>query len=245
VAVPQLSGRGLGHTGGTLDKMESIPGWRAELSNAEIVAQLRAAELVRERVHAIDGTPVGAALHFLSRRRRDALGGVIHAADRVHDPDLVAHADAAVGAAEPVEGGCSRRRQLAQVGQAGVAGAEVVDRQQHAQLRQLAEGTQGGLRVLHRHRLGDLEAQQARLDVVLGTEGDASRTWSDPEGLHLACGSCAPDPVTHGPLVYNKSRQELISASARLAYPIRDGVPLMLPEEAQESIFSAQQAVPA
>jgi len=32
-AVPQLSGRGLGHTGGTLDKMESIPGWRASLSN--------------------------------------------------------------------------------------------------------------------------------------------------------------------------------------------------------------------
>ncbi|WP_448071380.1 thymidine phosphorylase [Georgenia yuyongxinii] len=40
VAVPQLSGRGLGHTGGTLDKLESIPGWRAALSNAEIVAQL-------------------------------------------------------------------------------------------------------------------------------------------------------------------------------------------------------------
>ncbi len=39
-AVPQLSGRGLGHTGGTLDKLESIPGWRAELSNAEVVAQL-------------------------------------------------------------------------------------------------------------------------------------------------------------------------------------------------------------
>ncbi|TCN57223.1 thymidine phosphorylase [Rhodococcus sp. SMB37] len=36
VAVPQLSGRGLGHTGGTLDKLESIPGWRAELSTAEI-----------------------------------------------------------------------------------------------------------------------------------------------------------------------------------------------------------------
>ncbi|HSL35537.1 MAG TPA: thymidine phosphorylase, partial [Arthrobacter sp.] len=33
VAVPQLSGRGLGHTGGTLDKLESIPGWRANLSN--------------------------------------------------------------------------------------------------------------------------------------------------------------------------------------------------------------------
>ena len=39
-AVPQLSGRGLGHTGGTLDKLESIPGWRAHLSNAEMLAQL-------------------------------------------------------------------------------------------------------------------------------------------------------------------------------------------------------------
>jgi thymidine phosphorylase len=41
VAVPQLSGRGLGHTGGTLDKLESIPGWRAELSNEELFEQLR------------------------------------------------------------------------------------------------------------------------------------------------------------------------------------------------------------
>ncbi len=40
VAVPQLSGRGLGHTGGTLDKLESIPGWRAKLSNAEMLRQL-------------------------------------------------------------------------------------------------------------------------------------------------------------------------------------------------------------
>ena len=40
-AVPQLSGRGLGHTGGTLDKLESIPGWRAQLSNADFLAQLR------------------------------------------------------------------------------------------------------------------------------------------------------------------------------------------------------------
>ena len=40
-AVPQLSGRGLGHTGGTLDKLESIPGWRAELTGAEMMAQLR------------------------------------------------------------------------------------------------------------------------------------------------------------------------------------------------------------
>ncbi|WP_326562515.1 thymidine phosphorylase [Micromonospora sp. NBC_01796] len=39
-AVPQLSGRGLGHTGGTLDKLESIPGWRAALSNDEFIDQL-------------------------------------------------------------------------------------------------------------------------------------------------------------------------------------------------------------
>ena len=40
-AVPQLSGRGLGHTGGTLDKLESIPGWRASLSNAELLKVLQ------------------------------------------------------------------------------------------------------------------------------------------------------------------------------------------------------------
>ncbi|MBI1379378.1 MAG: thymidine phosphorylase [Frankiales bacterium] len=40
-AVPQLSGRGLGHTGGTLDKLESIPGWRASLTNDEMLAVLR------------------------------------------------------------------------------------------------------------------------------------------------------------------------------------------------------------
>ncbi|WP_375002770.1 thymidine phosphorylase [Aeromicrobium sp. CTD01-1L150] len=40
VAVPQLSGRGLGHTGGTLDKLESVPGWRADLSNEAMLEQL-------------------------------------------------------------------------------------------------------------------------------------------------------------------------------------------------------------
>ena len=40
VAVPQLSGRGLGHTGGTLDKLESIRGWRANISNEEMFDQL-------------------------------------------------------------------------------------------------------------------------------------------------------------------------------------------------------------
>jgi uncharacterized protein len=41
-------------------------------------------------------------------------------------------------------------------------------------------------------------------------------------------------PVTHGPLDYDRQAGELISKSARLAFPIRDGVPIMLPEEARE-----------
>jgi uncharacterized protein len=41
-------------------------------------------------------------------------------------------------------------------------------------------------------------------------------------------------PVTKGPLVYDRERQELISKTARLAYPIRDGIPVMLEEEARQ-----------
>ena len=41
-------------------------------------------------------------------------------------------------------------------------------------------------------------------------------------------------PVTKGPLTYDRERQELISRSARLAYPIRDGIPVMLEEEARK-----------
>ena len=40
-------------------------------------------------------------------------------------------------------------------------------------------------------------------------------------------------PVTHGPLEYDRARGELVSRRANLAYPVRDGVPIMLPEEAR------------
>ncbi len=41
-------------------------------------------------------------------------------------------------------------------------------------------------------------------------------------------------PVTKGPLIYQKTQNELISKSARLAYPIRDGIPVLLEEEARK-----------
>jgi hypothetical protein len=59
--------------------------------------------------------------------------------------------------------------------------------------------------------------------------GENPTTGVDPRLLEiLVC------PVTRGPLEYDRARGELISRSARLAYPIRDGVPIMLPEEARE-----------
>jgi len=47
-------------------------------------------------------------------------------------------------------------------------------------------------------------------------------------------------PVTKGPLFYDKKNQELLSKSARLAYPIKDGIPVMLEEDARQ--LSAEEA---
>lgn len=56
----------------------------------------------------------------------------------------------------------------------------------------------------------------------------AEHTSVDPKLLEiLVC------PVTKGPLEYDAERQELISRAAKLAYPIRGGIPIMLPEEAR------------
>ena len=60
------------------------------------------------------------------------------------------------------------------------------------------------------------------------TEAAPAHIDVDPRLLEiLVC------PQTHGPLVYDRQAGELISRSAGLAYPIRDGVPIMLPEEAR------------
>ena len=57
---------------------------------------------------------------------------------------------------------------------------------------------------------------------------DPSPTPIDPRLLEvLVC------PVTRGPLRWDPAAQELVSAQARLAYPVRDGIPIMLPEEAR------------
>lgn len=60
--------------------------------------------------------------------------------------------------------------------------------------------------------------------------GDAERQPALPDGKLLEFLVC---PVSRGPLQYDAARQELISRSARLAYPIRDGIPIMVEEEAR------------
>jgi hypothetical protein len=63
------------------------------------------------------------------------------------------------------------------------------------------------------------------------TQGETAQADVDVDPRLLEILVC---PVTHGPLELDRARGELISRSARLAYPIRDGVPIMLPEEARE-----------
>jgi hypothetical protein len=67
-------------------------------------------------------------------------------------------------------------------------------------------------------------------DVMMNPDEDsAAVTRIDPKLLEiLVC------PVTKATLEYDAARQELISRAAKLAYPIRDGIPIMLPEEARQ-----------
>lgn len=61
------------------------------------------------------------------------------------------------------------------------------------------------------------------------TDKSAPPRQPDPKLLELLI--C---PLTHGPLVYDKKAQELVSKKAKLAFPIRDGVPIMLEDEARK-----------
>ncbi len=66
-------------------------------------------------------------------------------------------------------------------------------------------------------------------EILRMTPSERPETTVDPKLLEiLVC------PMTKGPLEYDAAKQELISRSAKLAYPIRDGIPIMLPEEARK-----------
>lgn len=56
---------------------------------------------------------------------------------------------------------------------------------------------------------------------------------SDQDAIHPKLLEILVCPVTRGPLVYDRAKNELVSRQAKLAYPIRQGIPIMLPEEAR------------
>jgi len=66
-------------------------------------------------------------------------------------------------------------------------------------------------------------------DLPMTATPERPENTVDPKLLEiLVC------PLTKGPLEFDSAKQELISRSAKLAYPIRDGIPIMLPEEARK-----------
>jgi uncharacterized protein len=67
-------------------------------------------------------------------------------------------------------------------------------------------------------------------DTPLSSAPPAANPNGKPDGRMLEFLVC---PVTRGPLQYDAARQELVSRAARLAYPIREGIPVMVPEEAR------------
>jgi|HubBroStandDraft_5_1064220.scaffolds.fasta_scaffold273730_2 uncharacterized protein YbaR (Trm112 family) len=75
----------------------------------------------------------------------------------------------------------------------------------------------------------DIESDYYAGDRSMTAAPERPEGTVDPKLLEiLVC------PMTKGPLEYDAARQELISRSAKLAYPIRDGIPIMLPEEARK-----------
>jgi uncharacterized protein len=74
-----------------------------------------------------------------------------------------------------------------------------------------------------------LEQPQKRRTCLMNAQPERPEPSVDPKLLEiLVC------PLTKGPLEFDSAKQELVSRSAKLAYPIRDGIPIMLPEEARK-----------
>jgi uncharacterized protein YbaR (Trm112 family) len=84
--------------------------------------------------------------------------------------------------------------------------------------------------IIGRIRATDGFAHPATLETArMNSSPERTDSTVDPKLLEiLVC------PLTKGPLEFDSARQELISRSAKLAYPIRDGIPIMLPEEARK-----------
>jgi thymidine phosphorylase len=76
VAVPQLSGRGLGHTGGTLDKLESIPGWRAALSSDELAPADKKLYALRDVTGTVEAIPLIAS-SIMSKKIAEGTGALV------------------------------------------------------------------------------------------------------------------------------------------------------------------------
>jgi uncharacterized protein len=65
-------------------------------------------------------------------------------------------------------------------------------------------------------------------------EAQPSQPGGNPAGVDPKLLEILVCPLTKKPLIYDRARNELVSRAARLAYPIRDGIPIMLPDEARE-----------
>lgn len=68
----------------------------------------------------------------------------------------------------------------------------------------------------------------------MSDQDETGRTQEAAQGIDPKLLEILVCPVTKGRLEYDRKRQELISREARLAYPIRDGIPIMLPDEARQ-----------
>lgn len=85
------------------------------------------------------------------------------------------------------------------------------------------------------------DADASPNDHATARDDGSSRAPAEPDPKLLEILVC---PLTRGPLTYDRAAQELVSESAQLAYPVRDGIPIMLPEEARALDDASPSATP-